>query len=156
MDVYLGDNRVIPVIADGEDPHRVGVHDFTFEACSGFTRVTACKFLAHHLWAGPPPQICTVWGALGDQFYIALMLLVQALFKASHSRLLTAVNLEITYGSLDSGVAGFLDDVSALIVSWDGLSGASARPASPFNECPSCGKTNIEIDIIPAPLPPLE
>jgi len=25
---------------------RVGIHDFTFEACSGFTRVTACKVAA--------------------------------------------------------------------------------------------------------------
>ena len=30
---------------------RVGVHDFTFEACSSFTRVTACK-VAHPPYVG--------------------------------------------------------------------------------------------------------
>ena len=30
---------------------QVGVHDFTFEACSSFTRVTACK-IAHPPFAG--------------------------------------------------------------------------------------------------------
>ncbi len=30
---------------------RVGIHDFTFEACSSFTRVTAAQLLAHHAWA---------------------------------------------------------------------------------------------------------
>ena len=30
---------------------RVGVHDFTFEACSSFTRVTACK-VAHPPFVG--------------------------------------------------------------------------------------------------------
>ena len=29
---------------------RVGVHDFTFEACSGFTRVTACKVARPPWW----------------------------------------------------------------------------------------------------------
>ncbi len=32
---------------------RVGVHDFTFEACSGFTRVTAC-------WVAQPPEVAFV------------------------------------------------------------------------------------------------
>ena len=32
---------------------RVGVHDFTFEACSGFTRVTAC-------WIARPPKAAFV------------------------------------------------------------------------------------------------
>ena len=32
---------------------RVGVHDFTFEACSGFTRVTAC-------WVAQPPLVAFV------------------------------------------------------------------------------------------------
>src|SRR5207302_8312039 len=32
-----------------------------------------------------------------------------------------------------------LHDVSALIVSWEGLGSASTRPAFSFNECPSCG-----------------
>ena len=30
---------------------RVGVHNFTFEACSGFTRVTACKVAHPPSWA---------------------------------------------------------------------------------------------------------
>ena len=30
---------------------RVGIHDFTFEACSSFTRVTACK-VAHPPFVG--------------------------------------------------------------------------------------------------------
>ena len=32
---------------------QVGVHDFTFEACSGFTRVTACRF-------AQPPEVAFV------------------------------------------------------------------------------------------------
>jgi len=28
----------------------VGIHIFTFEACSSFTRVTACKLLTHLSW----------------------------------------------------------------------------------------------------------
>ena len=32
---------------------RVGIHDFTFEACSGFTRVTACRF-------AQPPEVAFV------------------------------------------------------------------------------------------------
>ena len=32
---------------------RIGVHDFTFEACSGFTRVTACR-------VAQPPQVAFV------------------------------------------------------------------------------------------------
>ncbi len=32
---------------------RVGVHVFTFEACSGFTRVTAC-------WVAQPPEVAFV------------------------------------------------------------------------------------------------
>ena len=37
-------------------PHigRVGIHTFTFEACSRFTRVTACRFAAHPKWTSFP------------------------------------------------------------------------------------------------------
>jgi len=39
----------------GPSPYlrRVGVHDFTFEACSGFTRVTACRI-------AQPPKVAFV------------------------------------------------------------------------------------------------
>src|SRR5215469_13733051 len=43
---------------------RVGIHDFTFEACSGFTRVTACR-------VAQPPKVAFVTrlrlGPLPDQ-----------------------------------------------------------------------------------------
>src|SRR5215813_2679875 len=39
---------------------RVGVHDFTFEACSGFTRVTAC-------WIAQPPVAAFVTRLRSDQ-----------------------------------------------------------------------------------------
>jgi hypothetical protein len=37
-------------------PHigRVGIHTFTFEACSRFTHVTACRFAAHPKWTFVP------------------------------------------------------------------------------------------------------
>src|ERR1022692_1005450 len=46
-----GPNRCLSVSSPFARPSpvnwRVGIHDFTFEACSGFTRVTACKVAAH-------------------------------------------------------------------------------------------------------------
>src|SRR5579862_664184 len=47
-------NRIFPVPL-GPSPkfRRVGVHDFTFEACSGFTRVTACR-------VAQPPKVAFV------------------------------------------------------------------------------------------------
>ena len=45
-----GPNRCLSVSSPFARPSpvnwRVGIHDFTFEACSGFTRVTACKIAA--------------------------------------------------------------------------------------------------------------
>jgi hypothetical protein len=45
-----GPNRCVSVSSLFPRPSpvnwRVGIHDFTFEACSGFTRVTACKVAA--------------------------------------------------------------------------------------------------------------
>src|ERR1017187_88586 len=45
-----GPNRCVSVSSLFARPspvnRRVGIHDFTFEACSGFTRVTACKVAA--------------------------------------------------------------------------------------------------------------
>jgi len=42
-----GPNRCLSVSSPFARPSpvngRVGIHDFTFEACSGFTRITACK-----------------------------------------------------------------------------------------------------------------
>ena len=45
-----GPNRCVSVSSLSARPSpvnwRVGIHNFTFEACSGFTRVTACKLAA--------------------------------------------------------------------------------------------------------------
>src|SRR5450432_2378277 len=45
-----GPNRCLSVSSLFARPspvnRRVGIHDFTFEACSSFTRVTACKVAA--------------------------------------------------------------------------------------------------------------
>jgi hypothetical protein len=45
----------------GPSPYlrRVGVHDVTFEACSGFTRITACRI-------AQPPKAAISWGSSPD------------------------------------------------------------------------------------------
>src|ERR1035441_10589688 len=88
-----GPNRCLSVSSPFARPSpvngRVGIHNFTFEACSGFTRVTACKVAARpkadscpeastrpvaqpdrsvatisnrqlHRWILPPLMICAV------------------------------------------------------------------------------------------------
>src|SRR5579864_5512897 len=37
----------VPAARPSPVNRRVGIHNFTFEACSSFTRVTACKVAAH-------------------------------------------------------------------------------------------------------------
>src|SRR5947208_7281927 len=53
-----GSNRCLSVSSPFARPSpvnwRVGIHDFTFEACSGFTRVTACRIAARPTAASSP------------------------------------------------------------------------------------------------------
>src|ERR1700675_3003400 len=68
------------------------------------------------------------------------MHLIQAFLKASHSRVGAVANLEASKPStIGSGLADSTNEVSASIVSREGLGCASTRPAFRFDGCPSRG-----------------